>query len=381
MTSLVFGRLSEEAKADLQTIEKFADKNRFKLITKLLKQKKIEIHQKGFNTTLVNGTRYPQIKAGEGVDATDINKEIEDAVKHEVYSEFSKKAFETISECIAPNISGMEHIKKAVVLQLVSKQPIHILLIGDPGTGKTDILRAVADMSPVSSFGLGSGTSGAGLVVTIRGDEVIKGLLPQADQGICAIDELNLMKKEDYAGLYNAMEKGFVAYDKAGSHIKFDARIKVIATANPKEDRFKGITVEELKNELPFDAALLTRFHLVFMLRKPDLEQFRKIAKSIILDEEKHTKKEDVNFIKDYISYLQSKEDIDFPKECQKHIIDFVEEIKKNEHNHLVEISPRFVVGIIRLCKALTRMEGRYEIEEEDVEKVKAIIKESLKIT
>ncbi|MBW2993037.1 ATP-binding protein [Candidatus Woesearchaeota archaeon] len=378
---MVFKKIDNESQAALQSIEKFADKKRFKLIKKLLKQKRIEIYQKGFNTTLVNGMKYPQINAGEGVDADDINKEIEDSVKQQVYTEFSKKAFETISELIAPNISGMEHIKKAAALQLFSKQPVHILMIGDPGTGKTDILRSVAELSPVSSFGLGSGTSGAGLVVTAKGNEVIKGLLPQADNGLCAIDELNLMKKEDYAGLYNAMEKGFVTYDKAGQHVKFDARIKLIATANPKHDRFTGSSVDELKNELPFDSALLTRFHLVFMLKKHDIEQFKEIAKSIISNEDNNIKNGDITFIKEYISHIQSQEDVDFPKEYQQQIIEFIEEIKKNEQNYLMEISPRFIVGIMRLCKALTRAEGRYEIEEEDIKKIKSMVKESLKIS
>jgi len=377
----VFKKLDKESQLNLGSLEKFVNKKRLKLIKKLLKQKRIEIYQKSFNTTLTNGMRYPQVKAGEGIDADDVNKEIENEVKKQVYAEFSQNAFEKITESIAPNISGMEHIKKAAALQLFSKQPIHILLLGDPGTGKTDILRSAAELSPASSFGLGSGTSGAGLIVTVKGDEVIKGLLPKADQGLCAIDELNLMKKEDYAGLYNAMEKGFVTYDKAGKHFKFDARVKMLATANPKGDKFDGQNIGELKKEIPFDSALLSRFHLVFMIRKPDLEQFKEIAKSIISNEDNDVKKENINFIKGYIEHIQGQEDIDFPKEYQQQIIDFIEDIKKNEGNYLIDITPRFVVGVMRLCKALTRAEGRYEVEEADIRKVKGIVRKSLKIS
>jgi replicative DNA helicase Mcm len=254
-------------------------------------------------------------------------------------------------------------------------------LLGDPGTGKTDILRSAAKLSPVSSFGLGSGTSGAGLVVTVKGNEVIKGLLPMADKGICAIDELNLMKKEDYAGLYNAMEKGFVSYDKGGKHYKFDARIRVVSTANPKGDKFEGKNVEELRKEIPFDSALLTRFHLIFFIKKPGLEKFKKIAESILSGEKTKVKKGDIEFIKGYIKAVDDKiRNVEFPKERQKEVINFVEEIKKKEEEHLIEISPRFVIGIMRLCKSLARMEARDSVQTKDIERIKEIVIDSLKI-
>ena len=80
----------------------------------------------------------------------------------------------------------------------------------------------------------------------VKGKEVTKGLLPQADQGIAAIDELNLLKSADMGNLYNSMEKGFVRYDKGSNHIQLESRVRVLATANPKGDKFTGC-VEELR--------------------------------------------------------------------------------------------------------------------------------------
>jgi len=374
-------KLTEKEKELLSKLVPLVTKKRLNLIKKLLKQKKISIAKEKLNLTISDSPEFPQIKTEQKeIDVAAVNNDIKDKIKKELFKKFSPHAFEKIPNYIAPNITGMHPIKQAAALQLFSIQPIHLLLLGDPGTGKTDILRSAADFSPISSFGLGSGTSGAGLVVTIKGSEVIKGLLPQADQGLCAIDELNLMKKEDYAGMYNAMEKGFVTYDKAGKHHKFNARIKVLATANPKGDTFTGSTIDELKKELPFDSALLTRFHLAFMIRKPDLKRFREIASSILEQKQTKANSHDIEFIKDYLQHIQQIEKINFSKANQSYVLSFVEELKKNEKQYLIEISPRLVIGIMRLCKALARMESRQEVERNDIERVKKVIVSSLKI-
>ncbi|MBD3354716.1 hypothetical protein GF361_01885 [Candidatus Woesearchaeota archaeon] len=354
---------------------------RIKLIKRLLKEKKISLELEKLETSIAGKLEFPFISSKtEEVDAEDVNKDIKEAFEEKLFKSFSESAFEKIKELIAPNITGLGYIKKAAAIQLFSPQPVHLLLLGDPGTGKTDILRSVFNLSPISSFGLGSGTSGAGLVVTVRGKEVMKGLLPLADKGVCCIDELNLMKEDARAGLYNAMEKGFVTYDKAGMHYKFDARAKILATANPKGDKFTGKKTEELKKQLPFDSALLTRFHLVFFLRKPDLKKFKKITKNIVSDTVKEASKDDIKFVKDYIEYTKNIKVKEFPKSLQGEVVDFISDLKKDENNYLVEISPRMTIGFMRLCKGLARMEGRSKVEEKDIERVKIIVKESLKI-
>ena len=78
------------------------------------------------------------------------------------FSEFSSVALEKLSGMIAPDIVGFDAVKKAGALQLFATDRIHVLLLGDPGVGKTEILRSAAELYPISSFGLGSGTSSAG---------------------------------------------------------------------------------------------------------------------------------------------------------------------------------------------------------------------------
>jgi len=370
----------EEAK-EIRLLDGIISESRIKLVKNLLKKKLVKIDIVKFDSELAKDISYPQITAlSKKVDVSEVNKDIKQKIIEGIFKEFSGKAFDVIPSIIAPHITGMDDVKKAVAIQLFAKQPIHILLLGDPGTGKTDILRSAFNLAPISSFGLGSGTSGVGLVVTVKGDHIMKGLIPLADGGICCIDELNLMKEESRAGLYNAMEKGFVTYDKGGNHYTFDARIKVLATANPKEDKFIGKAINELREEIPFDAALLTRFHLTFFIRKPGLKQFREIASLIASEKKSEISKDDIEIIKSYIEYSRKKEVSEISKGMQKEIVDFISEIKKDEDKYLVEVSPRLVIGFMRLCKGLALMEGRAEVSEKDVSRIKDIVKESLKI-
>jgi DNA replicative helicase MCM subunit Mcm2 (Cdc46/Mcm family) len=353
-------------------------------IKTLLKQKRVSILDSRLDTSpqlVENETAFAlhadDSKTGDFV--SEVNENVKNIIMEKLYRKFSKTAAEKIPKYIGMNIKGLDLIKKAAALQLFSTERFHILLLGDPGTGKTDIIRSAADLHPVSSFGLGSGTSGVGLTVAVKAKEVSKGLLPKADQGICAIDELNLMDDKDRASLYNAMEKGFVTYDKGGEHHKFDARVRVLATANPKGDSFVGWTIETLKKQMPFDPALLSRFHLVFLVRKPDLERFVEITKKILGSDKRKMTGGDEDFIRGYVKFAE-KYEVEIPKKFEQLIIDFTSEIKKNEKKYLIEVSPRIVVGFMRLAKASARMRLATEVNKDDIELVKKIVLEGLKL-
>ena len=302
-----------------------------------------------------------------------------DKIRKKVFQNFSKVAFEVIPKFIAPNIMDVDLIKQTALLQVVSNERIHMLLIGDPGTGKTKIIHSSSNLSPINSFGLGSGTSGVGLALTMKGKEMSRGLLPLAHNGVCALDELNLMKKEDSALLLNAMESGFITYVKGGNNIRLDTNVKVLATANPKGDKFVGKNILSLKKQMPFDSALLTRFHLVFLLRKPGHKKFMKITENLINNAGAEIKEYDLDFIKEYIKYAKENiGEVRFDKQFKDKVSNSISKIKKNEDKYLIDVSPRLVIGLIRLAKASARLELRDYVIERDVDRAINILDNSL---
>ncbi|MBR9675452.1 hypothetical protein GOV05_00395 [Candidatus Woesearchaeota archaeon] len=370
----------------LRNLKNFFDTKNYWKIKALIKSKKAGVSYDSLNTStdFLTFSNYPILNVAVDEENTKkfvelANQIIQEKTYEDAYQRFKKEAEQKIISLIAPNIKGLDTVKLASALQLVSTENTHILLLGDPGTGKTDILRSSTEIHPKTSMGLGSGISKAGLSVAFDGKQMIKGLLPLADQGICCIDELNLMRKEDRASLYNAMEKGFITYDKANKHIRLDARISVLATANPKGDNFVGWMTDTLKKQTPFDAALLSRFHLVFLIRKPDIKEFLEITRQIIRQEKKKESIANKNFAKKYVEHSRSIE-VEFPKTFEKEVVSFVESLKKKEKDYLVDISPRLVIGFIRFSKASARMNLRSKVNYADIKKVKKIFVESLDI-
>ena len=109
-------------------------------------------------------------------------------------------------------------------------------------------------------------------------------------------------------------------------------------------------------------------------------KKFKEITEHIISGGKDEASKEDIKFIKEYIDYINNIKVIEFPKESQSRVVDFIAELKQNEEKYLVEISPRMTIGFMRLCKGLTRLEGREQVTEKDLSRVKEIVRESLKI-
>jgi replicative DNA helicase Mcm len=375
-----FAPLSKAKKEALKLTEKYLSKKEVKDLKYLVRQKQadIELIKLNLSKELVDVSVYPKISPkSKDKEIMEFCKALDEKLQSQANQDlFAKTRASALISSIAPHILGFEAVKDAVLLQLFATEKVHILLLGDPGTGKTEILRSAYEFSPISSFGLGSGTTGVGLTISASGKDIQKGLLPMADNGLCCIDELNLLKTEDVGSLYNAMEKGFVSYTKGGKNIRFDARINVLATANPKGDQFSE-DVKKIKQQLPFDQALLSRFHLVFIVKKPNKEKFLDITKKIIRQDVSVLKDYDKQFVKDFVENAR-KTVVTFDQKFESLITDFISKIKDDEKQFLIEINPRLVVGIINMCKARARMFLRSKVTKEDVEFVLGIVRNSL---
>ncbi|MFH0978101.1 MAG: ATP-binding protein [Candidatus Woesearchaeota archaeon] len=373
--------LSQENNLALGQFKELLNLAELKTLKASLKDGKLRISSAKLGLNFIGDRSFPTVDISahdkETMEAAEtINGKSERHAKEGVFKEITKNITINSRKFIASGIVGLEAAKDAAFLQLCSKEQINILMIGDPGTGKTEILRSCQEIAPIAEFGLGSGMSGVGLTVTVQGKAVQKGILPLADKGMALIDELNLMKKVDVGGLYNAMEKGFVTYDKAGKHYRFDARVSVLATANPRYSNFLGKSAEQLRKEIPFDAALLTRFHLVFFIRKPDINKFVEIAKGI-LKQQISINEHDKKLMKEYIQKARQI-DVELPKEFEAQVVEFAKQLKKDEKKFLVEVNPRLVVGIVRLAKAKAASQLKNKVEAADLEIVKELVQSSL---
>jgi len=193
------------------------------------------------------------------------------------------KLFSKIVDSFAPSIYGHEKIKEALFLQLlggerkkrddgvITRGDIHILLIGDPGAGKSQLLRRVAVVAPKSKLVSGKGTSAAGLTASVVKDEFLSGwaleagALVLANRGICVIDELDKMSTEDRNAMHEALEQQTVSVSKANIQATLRSETTVLAAANPKLGRFDPEEIISRQINLP--NTLLNRFDLIFPIK------------------------------------------------------------------------------------------------------------------
>jgi DNA replicative helicase MCM subunit Mcm2 (Cdc46/Mcm family) len=191
--------------------------------------------------------------------------------------------YEVLSRSIAPEIWGHEDVKKAIILQLAggvakkqedavrTRGDINVLLVGDPGCGKSQLLRFVSQSAPRAVYATGKGSSGVGLTAAVvrnsqtREFHLEGGALVQADRGVCCIDEWDKMAESDRTSLYEVMEQGTVSIAKGGIMTSLNARAAILAAANPAWGRYNPTKTPAENINLP--PALLSRFDLLFVIR------------------------------------------------------------------------------------------------------------------
>jgi len=357
-----------------------------KFLKRILKKSTVGLVHKSLGTSASLGLNisYQRLQPA-GTDEQETKKiesinEVFDRVAFEKAKlQFSKDALAKITSTIAPGIICSPAIRKACALQLFSVERFHILLLGDPGIGKTEIIRSSSELHPIHSFGLGSGSSGAGLSLTVQGKQIYPGLLPQANEGICAIDELNLLPEKERGSLYNAMEKGFVTYAKGTVKTTHDAKVRVVATANPKGDKFIGRDVKFLRQQIPFDSALMSRFHLIFIMRLVSKAEFEEITSSIVGQRGQKVSQADIDFVRRYVEETEEIQ-VDFPKKFEEKIVKWTTQVKEQEDKLLISVSPRLVVGVVRIAQAHARMHLRREVSQADLDAAFDVMEASFKI-
>ncbi|KAG9785511.1 MCM-domain-containing protein, partial [Aureobasidium melanogenum] len=204
-----------------------------------------------------------------------------------------------IINSIAPSIYGHTDIKTAVALSLfggVSKEAqgkhairgdINVLLLGDPGTAKSQVLKYIESTAHRAVFATGQGASAVGLTASVRRDPMTSewtlegGALVLADKGTCLIDEFDKMNDQDRTSIHEAMEQQTISISKAGIVTTLQARCAVVAAANPIGGRYNG-TVPFSQN-VELTEPILSRFDILCVVRDTvDPEEDERLAAFVV---------------------------------------------------------------------------------------------------
>ena len=297
--------------------------------------------------------------------------------------------YDKIIKSTAPSIKGYRDVKEAIALQLFggsAKQladetrlrgDIHILIVGDPGIGKSQMLKYVSKLAPRSIYTSGKGTTGAGLTAAAVRDELggwslEAGALVLGDQGNVCVDELDKMRSEDRSALHEALEQQTVSIAKAGIMATLNSRCSVLAAANPKFGRFDRFKL--LAEQIDLPSPILSRFDLIFVVEdKPSIKNDSELADHIL---EIHQSNE-INYeiepelLRKYIAYARKNVNPRLTDEANTVLKEFYVSTRNSgqDEEGPVPITARQLEAIIRLDEASAKIRLKETVDKEDAEK------------
>ena len=313
-----------------------------------------------------------------------------------------------IARSIAPTIYGRDNLKMACALSIFGgrkkKKPggghkrgdIHVLFVGDPGTGKSEILKGAQEVSPRGLYTSGKGSTAVGLTAAVIKDadtgqmNLEAGAIVLANGGIAAIDEFDKMDPADRSALHEAMAQQTVSIAKAGIVATLKAETAIIAAANPYSGRYNTYKTPTQNIRLP--PSLLSRFDLIFVVvDKPDKAHDAQLAEFILNNAMKDSMEEEeeegkmapisTDLLKKYIKHAKRVCHPVLTDEAKEMIKEFYLELRSDydSEDAIVSILARNLDALVRLSEAHAKMALRINVTKEDVEEIIKLFKRYLK--
>lgn len=259
---------------------------------------------KNSNTTGAVAIRTPYLRA-VGIN-TDLDQSAKGSATYteeeeQEFLEMSRRPdlYNIMANCIAPSIYGNWDIKKAILCLLLGgskkilpdgmklRGDINVLLLGDPGTAKSQLLKFVEKAAPISIYTSGKGSSAAGLTASVQRDQSTRefylegGAMVLADGGVVCIDEFDKMRDDDRVAIHEAMEQQTISIAKAGITTILNARTSVLAAANPIFGRYDDMKTPG--ENIDFQTTILSRFDMIFIVKDEHTrEKDERIAKHVM---------------------------------------------------------------------------------------------------
>eukprot|EP00210_Caulerpa_lentillifera_P000182 g177.t1 len=332
---------------------------------------------------------------------------------------------DTLAASFAPTIYGHETVKKGILLLMFGgaeknlktgthlRGDINCLLVGDPGTAKSQLLRAVMEVCPLSISTTGRGSTGVGLTAAVTSDfdtgekRLEAGAMVLADRGIVCIDEFDKMNDLDRVAIHEVMEQQTVTITKSGVKASLNARCSVLAAANPLYGNFDhNISVAKNVN-LP--DSLLSRFDMLFIVLDEKAKDHDLRISKFVLDRHveqsadltpksvhtvhtwhyhhstehpgetgDHDQEQFLSpeFLRKYVFYAKQHmtDNIQLTEEAMKEISDYYVKLRASTSDRALPITPRTLETIIRLSTAHAKLRLSVKVERVDVDQAKAIL-------
>jgi len=343
---------------------------------------------------------------------------------------------------IAPSVFAtgtMHYVKRSLALQLFggvsrvnrdrtrTRGDIHILLMGDPGVAKSQVLNYMSKISPRGKLASGGGVSGAGLTAAAVKDAfgdgrfaLEAGVLPLSDRGLAAIDEFDKISEDDRKVMHPAMEQQQINVAKGGITATLPSRCAILAAANPKDGRFskRGLNQSIMRsfNETGLPPPLASRFDIIWMLRdEVKVEDDERIARYILdtrtqgvsetkieeaisMDPSEEVKDEiyaltvddtehlSLEFLRKYIAYAKRNHHPDLNEDARAKILHYYTDERQKfgredqalqsvDESEVIPITARALEGLIRLTEAHARMHLRDTATGEDASVALAVFR------